>query len=127
MKKIKLTQDKYALVSDEDYEFISQWKWCAHKNGKTFYALRVIQKNRKQTLIYMHRVIAERMGVKNPDHADKNGLNNKRNNLREATKGQQSANRNLQSNNTSGYKGVYWDKRYKNGVLELELIENIYT
>ena len=43
----------------------------------------------------MHQVIAERMGIKNSDHANTNGLNNQRNNLREATYSQNNANKNL--------------------------------
>jgi hypothetical protein len=114
MKKIKLTQGKYALVSDEDYEFLSQWNWCAFKGCTTFYACRHPSKiNRKQTTIYMHQVIAERMSIKSPDHIDTDGLNNLRSNLRQATQSQQHANQNLQKNNKSGYKGVSWHKRCK--------------
>jgi len=113
MKKIKLTQGKWTLVSDEDYEYLSQWKWCVLKqHSNIFYAIRNSPMiNKKRTLIRMHKVIAERMNIKHPDHVDTNGLNNQRNNLREATKSQQMMNQNLRINNKSGYKGVYW---YKN-------------
>ena len=122
MKRIKLTQGKFALVSDEDYEYLNQWKWFAHKGYTTFYAIRhSLTINKKRTLIYMHRVIAERMGIKNPDHIDRNGLNNQRNNLREATKSQQRANQNLRSNNTSGYKGVCWHKKAKKWVAQIRV------
>lgn len=114
MKRIKLTQNKFALVSDEDYEYLSQWKWYAYKHGKTFYAGRKSQYiNKKQLNIRMHRVIAERMGIKNPDHIDRDGLNNQRSNLRESDKYQNAANHSLQCNNTSGYKGVWWNKQNK--------------
>jgi hypothetical protein len=114
VKRIKLTQGKFALVSDEDYEYLNQWGWRANKYHKTIYAVRSSPRiNGKRATIYMHRVISERIGIKNPDHIDRNGLNNQRNNLREANLSQQKANQGLQNNNTSGYKGVCWNKRYE--------------
>ena len=45
------------------------------------------------------------------DHKDGNGLNNRWENLRPATQSQNTRNRRINSNNTSGFKGVYLDKR----------------
>jgi hypothetical protein len=113
MKKIKLTQDKFALVDDQDYEFLIQWKWCASKHRGMFYAVRCVQSKLKQTAIKMHQIIAIRMGLlasDTLDHIDQNGLNNQRLNLRLATVSQNGINRPKQRNNTSGYKGVHWRK-----------------
>jgi hypothetical protein len=44
------------------------------------------------------------------DHIDRDRMNNRWDNLREATGTQNQANRGMQSNNTSGYRGVSWDK-----------------
>ena len=45
------------------------------------------------------------------DHVDRDGSNNSWENLREATKSQNLSNRTKQSNNTSGFKGVSWNKQ----------------
>ena len=45
------------------------------------------------------------------DHEDRNGLNNKINNLRLATRSDNSKNRSMAENNTSGVTGVTWDKK----------------
>ena len=45
------------------------------------------------------------------DHIDGNKLNNKIENLREATNAQNSWNAGIRKNNTSGVKGVYWEKK----------------
>ena len=39
MTEIVLTQGKVAIVDDDDYEFLSQWKWRATKSGKVWYVL----------------------------------------------------------------------------------------
>jgi len=39
-RKIKLTQNKYAIVDPEDFEKINQYKWYVTFNGYTFYAER---------------------------------------------------------------------------------------
>ncbi len=38
MKKIKLTQNKCALVSGRDFD-LNQYRWYAHKRPRTFYAV----------------------------------------------------------------------------------------
>lgn len=61
----------------------------------------------------MQGVILERMGFKDfaqPDHINRNRLDNRRCNLRPVTLSQNNCNRGIPSNNTSGYKGVWFDK-----------------
>lgn len=115
MKKIKLTQGKFALVDACDYEYLNQWKWYTEKHRSTFYAVRNSKKDesKEQRLVRMHQVILQRMGIKfqQTDHVDGNGLNNCRSNLRAATCQENNFNRNTSKNNTSGCKGVSWHKR----------------
>ena len=47
------------------------------------------------------------------DHRDHNGLNNRWDNLRDASQRQNMQHTRLRSNNTSGYKGVAWDSNRK--------------
>lgn len=60
--------------------------------------------------VYMHRLILSATPAEEVDHRDRSGLNNRRYNLRKCTHSQNQANRRLQSNNTTGFRGVYWDK-----------------
>ena len=66
------------------------------------------------TVYLAHRIIFAIVNGFYPDevdHADGNPRNNDPANLREATRSQNNMNRALQCNNTSGYKGVYLNKR----------------
>ena len=80
MKKIKLTQNKYTLVDDEDFDYLNQFNWCAHKEKYNFYAVRTDNKLKK--CIRIHRVIMNCPDSKFIDHKDGNGLNNQKENLR---------------------------------------------
>ncbi len=110
MKRIPLTQGKEALVDDCDYEYLMQWKWCAHKQGKHFYA--VSGYSAGGTRKKMHQMIASKMGFSSnlmADHINRNGLDNRRENLRPSTKVENGRNRGPIENSKSGYKGVSWD------------------
>lgn len=104
MKLIPLTQGKFAMVDDADYDWLNHYKWYAHRRRKAFYAGRHVQGRE----VSMHQIVAAVMGIFRADHADRNGLNNQRHNLRPATGSQQGANRGLGMNNTSGFRGVSW-------------------
>lgn len=112
-KEIQLTQGKVALVSDEDFPYLSQFKWFAvsHRNGQLWYAGRqVAGQDGGQVKVAMHRDVLNVPAGVSVDHIDHDGLNNQRENLRPCTPSQNRYNMRKYSNNTSGYKGVSWDK-----------------
>ena len=113
MKKIRLTQGQVALVDDVDYEYLSQWKWCVQWQYNAFRAVRTNRTNGKQKTIYMHTVVAERMGIDTTqiDHINHKPLNNRRYNLRPATAVQNQHNREVQKNSTTGVKGICLNKQ----------------
>ena len=114
MKTISLTQNKKAIVNDIDFEKINKFKWYAHKDGNTFYAIRHAPTiNGKRPLIRMHHEVAGKppKGFVS-DHKNGNGLDNRRENLRFVTirqNGQNQKNR----KSTSKYPGVYWDSEHE--------------
>ena len=94
MKQIPLTQGKFALVDNEDYNWLNQWKWGANKGGNTYYAIRNSSgKLTKRKTILMHREILKALKEMECDHINHNGLDNRRLNLRLATKSQNAKNR----------------------------------
>lgn len=118
MKKVDISTKKYpntyAIVDDEDYERINQYKWYPQKIGKNIYACRRehITRN-KGNYILMHRYILDYIGDSYVDHKDGDGLDNRKENLRLCTKNQNHYNSCVRSDNTSGYKGVYYHKGAK--------------
>lgn len=103
MKKIKCSANSFALVSDNDYEKVSGFKWYLHKTKNAVYARGRINERK---LIYMHRFITEANKNEIIDHINGNGLDNRIDNLRICTKSQNNWNRKITGKNTSGYKGV---------------------
>jgi hypothetical protein len=115
MKRIALTKGKEALVDDQDYEYLMQWKWKASHNRNTFYANACTSRTYPGGRQYfsMHRLVAAQIGFPlgdKVDHVNRNGLDNQRNNLRPATNVQNSGNQKIHRTNTSGYRGVTWRK-----------------
>lgn len=116
MKRIKLTQDKYAIVDNSDFDKLNKYKWSANKIGNTYYAVRVKSKK----AILMHRYL---LGLNDSsvlcDHINRNGLDNRKTNLRISNKSQNAVNSKLNSLNTSGNRGVSYDKYRSKWVVRL--------
>lgn len=106
MKQIELTKGKFALVDDEDFEKVSQYKWCFNQG----YVIRGKWNKGKTDAIAMHRFIMNAQKGELVDHINHNGLDNRRQNLRIATRQQNAINSFKPINNTSGYKGVNYMK-----------------
>ena len=70
MKKIPLTQKQFALVDDENFKWLNQWKWY-FSNG---YAMRGFRKNGKIIRLLMHREILKTPKGKDTDHINSNKL-----------------------------------------------------
>jgi len=104
MKEIQLTQGKVALVDDEDFEYLSQWKWYAYKSNSTFY----VEREYIGKAIKMHRLLMNTPNGMLVDHIDHNGLNNQKSNLRNCTHGQNMQNR--RPYGKSKYKGVIFSQ-----------------
>lgn len=73
------------------------------------YAVRTEDRPRRR-MRWMHREICRPAPGLDVDHIDNDGLNNRRANLREATRSQNLANR-PKARGRSKFKGVYWDPR----------------
>lgn len=108
MKHITLSQGKFAIVDDLDFEWLNQWKWTYDSHG---YAYRRDYKADKK--IYMHREILRPEPGLITDHINRNKLDNRRLNLRAVTKLQNNRNHGLSKRNKSGYTGVIWFKAAK--------------
>ena len=103
-KHISLTKGATAIVDNSDYDHLTRiGSWCLSSNG---YAVHYTKINGQRKTLYMHRVIMDAFYLLQVDHIDRNRLNN----LRFATRSQNQANKNIQINNTSAYKGVNWNK-----------------
>ena len=106
MKRIPLSQHRFAIVDDEDFERVNKIKWYCRNYRHTCYAIHTL--NKTKTAFRMHRFI---MDVSDPkiyiDHINRNGLDNRKKNLRTSNHKQNSRNRAIQIKNTSGYRGVY--------------------
>lgn len=114
MKEIQLNKGKFALVDDEDFEYLNQFNWYAAKRKYTFYAVRNPKTKGHLGIDRLHRLIINKLLPTDIiDHIDGNGLNNQKNNLRICTKSQNAMNSHSHCNSVSGFKGVHFNKDFK--------------
>lgn len=111
MKEIILTQGKVAIVDDDDFDRLNQFKWFAIKRGRNkYHATRQVLTEKGKRNIYMHHaIIGKPEKGYDVDHKDHDGLNNTKENLRFVTRRQNMQNL-VKDGMTSKYPGVYWVK-----------------
>jgi hypothetical protein len=109
--QIPLTRGQIAIIDSVDAD-LALHKWFAASDCKTYYAKRAKRINGKQIAERLHRVVLERM-LNRPlekgeivDHINRNGLDNRRDNLRLASRADNTRNVSVRTDSTSQYKGV---------------------
>ena len=122
-KEIQLTQGKVALVDDEDFEYLNQWKWYVQKWNVGYYAVRNVRNNKKYIGYQsMHRLLSNNNNKSLiTDHVNGNTLDNRKSNLRICSFSDNNKNRKISKNNSTGYKGVVYDKRNKKFIAKIGL------
>lgn len=112
MQQIPLTKGFHAIVDDEWYDLLIQFKWHAiDSHPYIVYAARWKSGSKPRKAVRMHHVILgvdpielvnQRLVV---DHIDRNGLNNIKSNLRIATRAENI----LNSSHCDDARGIYYE------------------
>jgi hypothetical protein len=117
MKIIPLTKGMETIVDDEDY-WIRTLTWVASLQRDRYYA-------KTPRGIYMHRLLISAKKGETVDHINGCTLDNRMSNLRICTRGQNQQNGTtlLRRHNTTGFRGVFIDKR-DGGIVARILLNN---
>lgn len=126
MKEIRLSPNKVALVDDEDYEYLNQFKWLPNFTRGYYYAYRLNKTENKKIGIMMHRFIMNCPPDKVIDHINGNGLDNRKENLRICTHSQNMCNRRKHKSLSSIYLGVSWNNSNSKWLARIKNIKQIY-
>lgn len=109
----KKAAGRVALVDDEDYELVSQYRWHVLEKVRPSggidgpYVQTKTRRDGREVGVFMHKLIT---GYARTDHRNGNGLDNQRSNLRPATAAQNGCNRPPRADHSSRHKGVSWHR-----------------
>lgn len=115
MKKIKLTKGQFAIIDDEDFQRVSQYRWHAMQSKTDdFYAVSSFLRRKAGEIMLMHRFILNAPKEFLVDHINHNPLDNRKINLRLSTTNQNHMNiKKTKNKKSSIYKGVSFFKPFK--------------
>lgn len=111
----------YAIVDAEDADFVNQWRWSLGSNGYVHRG--TCRAGGVQRTYRLHREI---MGLVpgdglEVDHINRNRLDNRRSNLRVATRMMNAQNTSGQRKSTSPHRGVHWAKHIGKWVANIKI------
>lgn len=108
---VPLTRGYEAVIDACDVPIVKCYNWHVDAHKKHFYAAAGAVIDGKPTRIRMHRLLSGADKGQYVDHIDGDGLNNRRDNIRVCRQRDNMRNRKMPTTNSTGYKGVWWDKR----------------
>jgi hypothetical protein len=104
----------FAVIDAADYDLVVGYRWYLRPNKTRRYATASIPgEDGKYRSVQMHRLLLNAPAPFDVDHRNGDGLDNRRVNLRLATRMQNSHNRRKYKITTSKYRGVWYDKSRK--------------
>lgn len=111
-RRIPLTQEQYAIVNENSYEFLMLWDWhaCWSPDTQSWYAVTKHVIDGKVRRVAMHHILFSVMPHVIYDHKNRRSDDNRIENLRLGDKSKNGFNRSKSRANTSGFKGVTWRK-----------------
>lgn len=123
-RTIKLTQGKFTIVDNEDFDFLNQFHWHITKQGyaaRNKYVRGSGRKNQKTIVTLMHRLILNANIGDIGDHINQNKLDNRHSNLRLVNKSINAFNSKIRTDNTSGYRGIWWHRKNCKWIVEFTI------
>lgn len=120
--KLILSKGKITIIDSIDYELLSKYKWhICHDYAVTNRKAIDANGHLKRRLIYLHKFIINPPKGMEVDHINGNKLDNRRCNLRIATRSQNQINTKKISGCTSKYRGVSWHKSAKKWRAQIQI------
>lgn len=99
---VPLTKGKFAIVDEDMFDYLNQWKWQYHSG----YARRSVRIGEKIKQLHMSHVVLPVKEGMVVDHINRNPLDNRKNNLRVCSQKENILNSSRRKDNASGYTGV---------------------
>ncbi len=111
-RRIYLGEGEWTILDQQDYCRLGHFKWYVYGHRGKFYAARSFRvSKRKFKPLSLHREIMNAPKRRIVDHENGDSLDNRRANLRLATKSQNVWNCRKRKNTSSRFIGVHFDKR----------------
>jgi len=115
--EMRLTKG-YTCIFDTEYlNKIKQYTWCVSKMTGSYTKYVTAYVKGQKNKLYMQQLLTD-FKYKVVDHINRNGLDNRKCNLKDGGNSKNQLNRRMRSDNTSGHNGISWVKKKKDGNLD---------